>query len=201
MKPRSWITAALLAAAPLRAQDDLPKHAPGDSLDFEPKLMLDGPGVMVPDSTPTPTPGDRIEELKAELIRAEQRAADAEQLYKEGILAKVEAEGRVLHVTEVTWRLANACVEAATAQADAVKKSFDAHQAAQADVDAANAALKAAQDAAKRATADWNKAELDAAALDLQRKRKLYAEGVGSRRELEMAEERYAQLSGTGATR
>jgi hypothetical protein len=196
---RPWIVLTLLATAMLRAQDDLPKHAPGDSLDFEPKLMLDGPHAPPLDASPTPSPEDRVQQYEAALVTAEQRAADSEQLFKEGILAKVEVEARFLRIVQIQKELAGARLSVAIANAAAAKKSFDAHAATQADLDSANAALKSAQDAAAAAATEWDTAELNAALLDLQRKRKLYSEGVGSQHEVQMAEDRVALLTGTAA--
>ncbi len=162
--------------------------------------MLDGPGVAVPDSTPAPaTPEGHVKQLEAVLLRAEQRAAGSDQLFKDGILAKVEVEARELRVIQLTNELAGARVDAAAARAIAVKRDFDTRQASQADLDNANAALEAARQAARSASADWSKAQLNAATLDLERKRKLFAEGVATTRELQLAEERLAQLTGTSA--
>jgi hypothetical protein len=137
--------------------------------------------------------------MQAELLQAQQRAADSEQLYKEGILAKVEVEERALRVTKATKGLADANLAVAAARADAVQKAFAAHTVSQGDLDAANAGMKTAEAADASAKADLDKGMLDAATMDLKRKRKLYAEGVGSKREVEMAEDRLALLCGTGA--
>ena len=190
---------ALTATSLLHAQDDLPKHSAGDTPDFEPKLMLDGPHAGIVDSSPTPSPEDRVQQLEAAVIAAEQRAADSEQLFKEGILAKVELEARYLRIVQLRKELADARLIAAAAQADAAKRAFDGHQATQMDLDSANAALKGAQAAAAGASAEWDAAQLNAAILDLQRKRKLYSEGVGSEHDVQMAEDRVALLSGTAA--
>ena len=198
MKPPPWIfLLPLLAASLLRAQDDLPHHSPGESLDFEPKLMLDGPHALPLDASPTPSPADRVAQCQASLLRAQQRAAAGNELFEDGLLAKVEVEARLLRVVQARSELAGALFDAAAVNADAVKSAFAAHHASQPDLDAANAALNTAKSAAAAASAAWEKAQLDAATLDLQRKRKLYSEGVGSRRELQMAEDRVALLSGT----
>jgi len=197
MKRVAWLLLPLLGLAGLRAQDDLPRKAPGDTVDFEPKLMLDGPqAAPVAEASPVATE-ERVKELEGDLVRAEGRAADAEQLYKEGILAKVEEEDRMLRVVKAEKELDDAKLAAAADRAAAVKKSFDAHQTGKSDLDAANAALKNAQDAAATAAAAWEQGQIDAAALDLKRKRKLYEEGVGSKREVEIAEDHLALISGT----
>lgn len=198
-KPRALILFAVLAAAPMRAQDDLPKHGAGEPMDFEPKLMLDGPRAAIVEPSPAVSLEDRVTQLEATLLAAERAAAEAGQLFKDGVLAKVEAEGRELRVVEIRKKLADARLAVAAANAGAAKKSFDAHQGSQSDVDAANAALKTALETATAASADWNKARLAAAELDLKRKRMLYAEGAASRREVQLAQDHLALLSGTAA--
>jgi hypothetical protein len=170
--------------------------APRGAGDFEPAQMLDGPhGVALP--TPAESPQDRLQRCQAALAMAQKRAGDAEGLFNEGILARVEMEARFMQVVKAQKDVADATVAVATAHADAVKKSFDAHGSRQAELDAANAALKSAQDAANAASAAWDKSQLDAALLNLRRKRKLYSEGACSRRELQMAEDRMILLTGT----
>jgi hypothetical protein len=198
MRPLASVFLFALGIAVASAQDDLPKRGPADTLDFEPKLMLDGPhAAAIP--PPTPGPEDRLQQCQAALLQAEQRAVDSEQLFKEGILAKVEIEARYMRITEARKNLADATVAVAAEEAASEKKSFDAHQATQAQLDAAIAELKTAQAADAASSADWAKAQLDAATLDLWRKRKLFSEGVGSRHEVQEAEDRVALLSGTAA--
>jgi len=193
MTLRAWIGPFLMGAAVLLAQDELPRHAPGDSFDFEPKLMLDGPFAS-PAASPTPSADDRVRRLEAALSKAQQRAADSEQFYKEGVLAKVELEARYLRIIEVRKELADARLEVAAANANGAKTAPGSNRAA---LDSANAALTASRAAAAAASTDWDKAQLSAALLDLERKRKLYSEGVGSRHEVEAAEDRVTLLTGT----
>jgi len=197
---RFCIALALLATALVRAQDELPKHAASDSLDFEPKLMLEGPRAphLIPaEPSPAISPGDRVKQLEADLLRAQQRAGDSQQLFKEGVLAKVEMEERVLRVVDIQKDLAAARLIVAAAQCDAIKNSVASHQASPADLAAAAIALKTARETAAATSVAWDKARLDAATLDLQRKHKLYSEGVATRREVQLAEDRVLLLSGT----
>jgi len=197
MKLRAWLMAVLIAIPSAQAQDDLPKRAPGKTFDFEPSLMLDGTFPASPHASPSASPETDIEQLETALGEARQRATASEQLVKDGVLAKVEAEARAMQVIQIQKQLADARLALAENQAGAAKTSFDAHKATQAALDAANLALKAAQDSDNAAAADWMKAQLDAATLDVKRKRKLYSEGVGSKLELEMAEQRLDMLTGT----
>ncbi|HEX4085339.1 MAG TPA: hypothetical protein VHY22_10545 [Chthoniobacteraceae bacterium] len=198
MKATVCISTILMGAAAWG--QDLPKPAPsGSAVDFPPRLMLDGTGALpaIAEAPPAASPDDVVKQKQAALVEAEKRAVDGEQLVKEGILAKVEAEEREMRVVQARKALADAVLAAASARADAVKKAFDAHQAAQADMDAANHAVDAARNAVAAAAADWARAQLDAATLDLKRKRKLYGEGVITRHELETAEDRVAFLTGS----
>jgi hypothetical protein len=158
--------------------------------------MLDGPGTA---ASPTPAVSiqDRLARCQAALALAQQRAGEAEGLFKDGILAQVEVEARYAQVVKAKKELADATVAIAAEHLEAVKKALDAHTATQADVGVANATLKSAQDAAAAASAAWDQSQLDAATLNLQRKRKLYSEGVCSKRELQMAEDRLMLLTGT----
>jgi hypothetical protein len=171
----------------------------GQQFDFEPKVLLEGTGAAPLPGSQTLTPEERVEQCRTAVVQAEQRAADSEQLYKEGVLAKVEVETCFLRIVQRRKELADAVVGVAQARVDAVTKALNAHGATQADLDSANADLKAEEEAAATASVAWDKAQLDAAMLDLQRKRKLYSEGVGSRHDLQVAEDRVTLLSGTGA--
>ncbi len=194
-----WILVCLAGVASVRAQDDLPKRAPGQNFDFEPKLMLDGTLPAIPEGSPAPTSEADVIRLEMALRHAQQRADVSEQLVRDGVLARVEAEQRGLQVIALQKQLADAQLAVAAAQAEAAKEAFAAHKSAQADMDAAAGALKNAQEAAKAADDAWRKAEIDAAALDVKRKQKLYSEGVGSRIELQTAESRLEMLTGTAA--
>jgi multidrug resistance efflux pump len=159
--------------------------------------MLDGPRSASIKPSPTPTADALLREREAGLLRAEQSAVDGEQLLKEGILARVEFEARVLRLTQAREEFANAQLAVAAAHTDAAKKSFDTHKASQSDLDSANAALKSAQDAAASASAEWDAAQLQDAVRDFERKRKLFTQGVGSRQDLQMAQDRVTLLTGS----
>ena len=113
------------------------------AFDFEPKLMLDGPHAAgVADASPSPE--DRVQQLQAAVTRAEARACDSEQLYKEGILAKVEVEERALAVSSRrSATVADTQFLVAGAKAQAAKKSCVMRNARlrRPVLDAANAAF------------------------------------------------------------
>src|SRR5688572_12264366 len=102
---RFWIgaLAGIFAAATLLAQEpELP--APNESdlpLEIEPPLLVPprAPDGSIPDEagSKAAVSADRAK-LEKDLDRARKRAAFGERLFKAGIIAKVEAEQRVLKV-------------------------------------------------------------------------------------------------------
>ena len=200
MKMRASLLAALLGAVSLHAEEELPKHAPGETFDFEPKLMLDGPLAKLPpglSERQSALAEDRIPKLEAALLKAENRAADCEQLHKEGVISTVEAEDRMIQVLRAKRELAVVRAAVAAHKAVAAKKAFDAHQQSQTELDDANKSWLAALEAAKAAAAELHDAELNVAVADLNRRKKLMAEGIGSRQEVARAQDRLALLTGT----
>ncbi len=145
------------------------------------------PALRSPTPHPSHQPEAHVRQLEAALLRAGQRAAGSDQLYKDRYPREGGSEARELRVisSPMNWPAPR---DAAAARADAVKLAFDARKATQADLDNADAALATARQSAQSARAEWSKAQLNAATLDIERKRKLFAEGVATTRELQLAE-------------
>ena len=182
--PRILTAIALLTIA--RAADDLPRRAPGEAMDFEPGLLLNGP-----------VPADPVADvprLEAALIRAKKSAAEGERLFRAGVIAKVEAEKRALKVVRLAAELAAARMESAKIDLTAASKDFDAGSISRGALDAAKAALTSAIADATAAATEWQRAELAAAELNLSRHRKLLAAGIGSRMMVKRAEAQVATL-------
>jgi hypothetical protein len=140
MKLAAVIVICVIGLGTAFAQLPQPAHTTGDAGDFEPSQMLDGPEAA---ATPTPAeaPQDRLARWQAALADARKRADAAEGLFKDGILAQVEVEGRYMQVVKAEKAVADATVAVDAAKVDAVKKSIDAHKATQSDLDAANGFL------------------------------------------------------------
>lgn len=183
-------------AASLRAQEELPKD-PVDSFDIEPPLLNQNVGL--PNSDKSTAAADAQKELDPEQLRvalekAKKSAASGERLYKSGVIAKVEAENRALKVIRLETELAQARLEAAT-QAVAVQQTrLDAGEISPGDLETAKSALVAATNEAQAAAAKRDRAELDAALLNLHRQQKLLALGSGRKSEVNRAEEKVAAL-------
>jgi hypothetical protein len=205
-----WIPAALLASSVACGADDLPKRVPGETLDQQPKLMLnDLPDVPLPSPTaPAASAEDAmaagaaseadVRRLEARVEQAKKTAAWRERLYRTGVFSKVQAEQSELSVVRLTKDLENARRDVAKEFAETQGKHFAAGEIGRDEAEKAAAALAAAEEAAKDASQRWDKAQFDAAQTNLQRQRQLYAVGATTKNQLRRAEERVmAMKAGT----
>ena len=100
----------IVAAVPAFALDQPELPGQSDSLpsDIEPPLLSQN--LAPDDSTLDPRSPSAIE---SDLAQARKRAASADRLFRAGIIAKVEAEQRVLRVVQLEAMLAEARLEEA----------------------------------------------------------------------------------------
>jgi len=184
-------------ATTLVAQEQLPTD-PSEPMDVEPPLLIqEAPNQNIvytnpgsPDQKPVPDP-DRI---AATLEKARKNAAFGERLYKSGVIAKVDAENRALKVIRLEAELAEAKLELAKQDVMAQQARLEAGEIAQSEFEAAQLLAGAAMKEAEAATAQKEKAELDAAMLNLQRQKKLLALGSGRKSEVSRAQEKVSTL-------
>jgi hypothetical protein len=185
---------SLLLAASLLAEEELPQD-PGEPLDIEPPLLIQEiPSRDQGQSTPGIAADVDPERILVALEKAKKSAAGGERLYRSGVIAKVEAENRVLKVARLEGDLANARLEVAMQNAASQQTRFDAGEIPQSELEIARTALVAATNEAAAVTAQREKAELEAALLNLRRQKKLLALGSGRRSEVSRAEEKVAAL-------
>jgi multidrug resistance efflux pump len=187
---------SIFLAASFMAEDELPKD-PGESLDIEPPLLIQEiPGRGPVQSTPGLPPEKELdpERIQIALEKAKKSAAAGDRLYKSGVIAKVEAENRLLKVIRLETELAEARLELAKQTVASQQSRFDAGEISQSEMEIAKTTLVAATDAAQSAAARRDRAELDAALLNLSRQKKLLALGSGRKSEVSRAEEKVAAL-------
>jgi hypothetical protein len=194
-----WIALPLMVgfAAALAAQEDLPKN-PEEPMDIEPPLLIqEAPNQNVvytrpdgADQQPAPDP-DRI---AASLEKARKSAAAGERLYKGGIIAKVDAENRALKVVRLEAELAAARLELAKQNVAAQQARLEAGEIEPSEAEAAKSAELAAMKDAEAAGTKKERAELDAAQLNLRRQQKLLAMGSGRKSEVNRAQEKVSAL-------
>lgn len=184
----------IFLAASLLAEEELPQD-PAETLDIEPPLLIQEiPGRDPVQTTPGVAPELDPERISIALEKAKKSAAAGERLYRSGVIAKVEAENRVLKVVRLEADLANARLEVATQNVASQQGRFDAAEISQSDLELAKSALVAATNESAAATARREKAELEAALLNLRRQKKLLAVGSGRKSEVSRAEEKVAAL-------
>ncbi|HEV2806104.1 MAG TPA: hypothetical protein VGW57_14365 [Chthoniobacterales bacterium] len=184
-------------AATVAAQEELPKN-PEEAMDIEPPLLIqETPNRNIvyttpggPDQKAQPDP----EQIAASLEKARKSAASGERMYKSGIIAKVDAENRALKVVRLESELAQARLEVAKQNVVAQQARLEAGEISQAEVDVAQLEAAAAMKEAELATEKKEKAELDAAMLNLQRQKKLLAMGSGRKAEVNRAQEKVSAL-------
>jgi outer membrane protein TolC len=181
----------------LPAQETLPTN-PEEPTDIEPPLLIQqAPNqniVYTTPADPTDKPAPDLDQLAASLEKAKKSAASGERLYKGGIIAKVEAENRALKVVRVEAELAEAKLELAKQNVEDQQARFKAGEIAESDVETAKSLELSAAKEAEIAVARKEKAEFDAAVLNLHRQQKLLAMGSGRKSEVNRAQEKVSAL-------
>lgn len=185
---------SVFLAASLLAEEELPQD-PNEPLDIEPPLLIqEVPNRGPQSSTPEVAPALDPERIQIALEKAKKSAASGERLFKIGVIAKLEAENRSMKVIRLETELAEAQLELARQAVVSQQSRFEAGEIPQAELDAAKAAELAATTVAQAAEAKRDRAELDAALLNLHRQKKLLALGSGRKSEVSRAEEKVAAL-------
>jgi hypothetical protein len=186
----------LLFAATLLAEDELPKD-PSEPMDIEPPLLIqEAPNRNIVYITPA-APGQKDldpERVAVALEKARKSAASGERLYKSGVIAKVDAENRVLKVIRLESDLAEAKLELAKQNVELQQARLDTGEISSDELETAKSMLAAATKEAESAVARKDQAELDAAMLNLRRQQKLLAMGSGRRSEVNRAQEKVSAL-------
>jgi hypothetical protein len=184
-------------AVTLPAEEELPKD-PNEPMDIEPPLLIqETPNrniVYTTPASPDPKPAADPDQIAITLEKARKSAASGERLYKGGIIAKVDAENRALKVIRLEAELAEARAELAKQSATVQEARLEAGEISQDQVESARSEAVAAIKDAESALAKKEKAELDAAVLNLQRQKKLLAMGSGRKAEVNRAEEKVSAL-------
>jgi multidrug resistance efflux pump len=185
---------SIFLAATLLAEEELPQE-PNEPLDIEPPLLIQEiPNRGPQSSTPEIAPDLDPERIQIALDKAKKSAAAGERLFKSGVIAKVEAENRSMKVIRLETELAEAQLELAKQAVAALQSRLDAGEISPNEMESAKVTLVAATNSAQSAEARRDRAELDAALLNLSRQKKLLALGSGRKSEVNRAEEKVAAL-------
>ena len=180
---------AVLIATTLAAQQS------DESFEVEPPLLRQNlRNESASTSNATPEPILDLAQLEKDLERARKNAAGAERLYKMGALAKVEAEARSLKVVRLEADLENARLVRAKEEALNRQNRPDLGEVAETSASKVEIDLSHAIQAAHAAAARRERAEVEAAEINLHRQEKLLALGSARKSDVHRAEQKLAEL-------
>ena len=140
------------------------------------------------------SPEAEVARLEKQFQLAKQIAAPAARLYKIGVLSKAEMEQRLLKVIQCECNLAIARLAFCEQQIAGLESLVASGENAKDELAQARADLAQLTDAAEIATAKRERAELEAAELNLRRQQKLLKLGVARESDVTRAEEKLAEL-------
>ena len=118
-------------------------------------------------------------ELQKKVERAKRAAIDAEQLFRRGVLSKVEVELRALRIVRLQADLENAWFQRAVADLAVQRTRLEMGEISKEELAAFEKQVQTARDAAQMAAAAREKAEIAAAEANLRRQQKLVELGSG----------------------
>ena len=140
------------------------------------------------------SPEAEVARLEKQFQLAKQIAAPAARLYKIGVLSKGEMEQRLLKVIQCECNLAIARLAFCEEQIAALQSLVASGENAKDELAQARADLVQLTEAAEIASAKRERAELEAAELNLRRQQKLLKLGVARESDVTRAEEKLAEL-------
>jgi outer membrane protein TolC len=179
------------------AQERSKQEAADDSFEVEPPLLIpDRSNEPLPDAGPAAKSVSNADpdRLEKQLERAKKSAAGAERLYKIGVLAKVEVEQRALRVVRLESDLENARLARAKEEIAQQEQKLAAGEISKADLAQTETELARAIEIAHAAAKNRQRAEVEAAEINLRRQQKLLALGSGRKSEVNRAEQELAEL-------
>jgi len=182
---------ALLAVANMALAADHSSNSdePGE-FDIEPPILKQN----LSNEPSKASPEAEVARLEKQFQLAKQIAAPAARLYKIGVLSKGEMEQRLLKVIQCECNLAIARLAFCEEQIAALQSLVASGENAKDELAQARADLAQLTEAAEIASAKRERAELEAAELNLRRQQKLLKLGVARESDVTRAEEKLAEL-------
>lgn len=186
------LTGAFFIASRMLAQEELPKSDENEALEIEPPLLIQNGALLPPVIADVSRPETQPERLQMLLERAKQNAASGERLWRSGVIAKIQAEERLLKVVRLEADLAVALLERAKAEAGLRHERAETGKSKPTELDQS---VAAASETARNAVARRDRAELESAETNLRRQQKLMALGSARKADVERAAEKLARLA------
>ena len=181
------LTCAMIALA---ADQQSNSNEPGE-FDIEPPILKQN---LSDELAEAGTPEGDVARCEKKLERAKQNAAGAERLWKIGVLAKVEVEQRSLKVIKCEAELANARVAQAKKTVAEQELRVASGETTKQELEVAKAALAQLIEAAQKAVAKRETAELEFAEANVRRQQRLLKLGSAHKSDVTNAEEKVAEL-------
>jgi multidrug resistance efflux pump len=160
-----------------------------DSFTVEPPMLVPDRGEESSDANPQDVD---LAKLEKDFARAKRNSADAQHLYRIGVISQVDVEQRALRVIRLEADLAKRRLEVAQQQATSVGSVLVNGQP-QTD-EATKAELARLSEAAQAAAAKRDRAEIEAAETNLRRQQRLFAVGTGRKSDVAKAEQKLAEV-------
>src|SRR6266853_6352540 len=182
---------ALLAVANMALAADQSSNSdePGE-FDIEPPILKQN----LSNEPSKASPETEVARLEKQFQLAKQIAASAAHLYKIGVLSKGEMEQRLLKVIQCECNLAIARLAFCEEQIAALQSLVASGENAKDELAQARTDLAQLTEAAEIASAKRERAELEAAELNLRRQQKLLKLGVARESDVTRSEEKLAEL-------
>ena len=185
--PVTLLTSAMMAlAANQSGNSDEPSE-----FDIEPPILKQN---LSDELAEIGTPDGDIARCEKKLERAKRNAAGAERLWRIGVLAKVEVEQRALKVIKCETELASARVAQAKETVAQQESRVASGETTKQDLEVAKTVLAQLIEAAQKAVAKRETAELEFAEANLRRQQRLLKLGSAHKSDVTNAEEKLAEL-------
>jgi multidrug resistance efflux pump len=188
--PVALLAAVVLAVAADQSQESK-SDEPGE-FDIEPPILKQN--LSNEPLSSKASPEAEVARLEKQFQLAKQIAASAARLYKIGVLSKAEMEQRLLKVVQCECNLAIARLAFCEEQIAALQSLVASGENAKDELAQARADLAQLTEAAEIASAKRERAELEAAELNLRRQQKLLKQGVARQSDVTRAEEKLAEV-------
>lgn len=190
------VAGLLLLVITALGQTELPESDDYESFEVEPPALLPpdpdkGEGKAAAQSGEA---GRDPAELEKKLERAKRTAAEAEQLYKRGVLSRMEVESRMLRIVRVQSDLETARHESAKADLVVQQTRQQKGEISKDELVASEREVEAARKTAETAAATRERAEIAAAETNLRRQQKLAKLGSARPSDVAKAEQKLADL-------
>jgi len=192
------LVGSLAQTQPTAAQDDLPQRNEKEKMDFEPELQLYD--IKPEPGGPTEAwaiPAD-VAKAKADADRAQRKAQRWQQLQKTGVLSKVEAERAALQANRAVYRFQQARANETRKQVESIRARVAKGEASNDMLISAEVALKNTEALAAEAEMLLRRTDLEFAQNQLERQRRLTAAGLGSKSQLQKAQDTLEQIKAAG---